>query len=530
MKNAISLILAGFIVFSPCALAIAGTNAATYTFAGGNWTDAKSWQPQGVPGVSDNVIIPAGKSVIMPDDCMLGTLTIQGKATMGVALRLSTMTIEKGGVFITGGDLHCAGMLKNAGSIGGKSLKIVVQNFENSGLIQVGKANLTVVFKLTNTSHLQGGGPLMIRANQLENSGTIFGAFDRGDVSIFVNKDVVNNGTIRAADGFLQKTDKNNRNGRSVWIACSSFSGTGKIVPGDGVNGNPPSKGGKAVIGSVFDQELWDKEEPGPPTGNPPDDLSAWNVQVRKAKDGVSPFPKGLLAFDPPQGSKLSAEGVPTFICKTGGGTIVTSLHYRGHGTVLVRGQSSPSWAVLAYQADYISSEGKTTVVIKIPPRPEGLGRITLKYAVAGTAMMATLTIEIYFTKCPVITFKLGQREATIKDDNGKTKNATMPVAPKTINGQVMVPLRFFVEACGGKVAWNGYTKTATIKMPGRVACFTSNSKSANLNGRPEGLPAGCYITQGRMMVPVGSLADLIGGSVRQTLDEISFEYPFCKN
>ncbi len=525
MKNAISLILAGFIVFSPCALAIAGTNAATYTFAGGNWTDAKSWQPQGVPGVSDNVIIPAGKSAIMPDDCMLGTLTIQGKATMGVALRLSTMTIEKDGVFITGGDLHCAGMLKNAGSIGGKSLKIVVQNFENSGMVQVGKANLTVVFKLTNTSYLQGGGPLMIRANQLENSGTIFGAFDRGDVSIFVNKDVINNGTIGAADGFLQKTDKN-RNGRSVWIACSSFSGTGKIIPGDGVNGNPPSKGGKAVIGSVFDQEQWDKEEPGPPIGNQPDDLSAWNAQVRKAKDGVSPFPEGLLAFDQPQGSKLSAEGVPTFICKTGGGAIVTNLRYNGQGTVLVRGQASPSWATLAYQADYIGSEGKTAVVVKIPPRPEGLERITLKYAVAGTAMMASLIIEVYFTKCPVITFKLGQREATIKDDNGKTKKATMPVTPKTMNGQVMVPLRFFVEACGGEVAWDGNTKTATIKMPGRAADFTNNSKTASLNGRREGLPAGCYIAQGRMMVPVGSLADLVGGITTYSKSFIQFQYP----
>lgn len=497
---------------------------ATYTFIGGSWTDKNSWEPATAgngPGLDDNVVIPEGGNAVMPKSCDIGTLTVRGKLTMGNDLRLNSMTVETGGVFELGADLTCTGMLKNNGQIKGGDIFLKCQNFENSAFfIATGKVQVVAVFNIKNLGTLKAGPLLMLRSNNFTNDGLLETTAKPGTVAVFINNNLANNGSIRASAG------KSGSNGGAIFVACSSFEGTGKVYPGDGGNGNPPGKKGVALIGSSFDQTGWTNWEPTAPKGNPPQNLTAWNAQVVQAKDGKSSISTGNLKIVPPTTSKPDSDGFYTHICDVSGGTYNFTLAWSGQGIAHIKGSTSNGWALNVPVNTMLEGE-RCSARVTIPPSSEGVKTLTISYAVLKSNFRATLTVLVYFVRHPVITFKTGQRIAQVENQNRVSSKQYMHVAPYKTGNCVMVPLRFFVETCNGSVSWDAKTRTAKVSMPGRKLGFSKNSANSTINGHQQKLASKCTIIAGRIMVPVSDLADMSGASSKLLKNgEMSFKYP----
>ena len=63
---------------------------------------------------------------------------------------------------------------------------------------------------------------------------------------------------------------------------------------------------------------------------------------------------------------------------------------------------------------------------------------------------------------------KIGSNVIT-SDINGEVKEKTLDVAPYIVNGSTLIPLRGLVEEMGAEIAWDGDTKSITLKIPGRT-------------------------------------------------------------
>ena len=505
----------------------------TYIFKGGEWGAIDSWDPRlpqaGGPSPSDNAIIPEGTNAAMPKVCDVGTLTISGKVTMGDELLVNSMTIESKGEFMTGTNLRCNGMVKNLGRVSGKTFKGTIQNLDNSGSIDIaGKINIVVMFKLTNTSNIKSIGLMMLRSGLLVNTGTIKAIGTPGNIALFVNREMINDGKVDAASGYTDNAFRGT-NGGNVWVACSRVAGIGSIIPGSGGDGNPPGKKGQTLIGEIFDQNEWNTETMKAPKGNPPSDLTAWIGQLGKGnpKDGKMLGSSGTLSLSTPPGARPGYYSKTlTYIGNVAGTTITSTLAWNGQGIVYVEGRCNQPSAKVNLIATYLRPGEKTGINITFPYTPEGLKTLVLTFRVPETNYQTSLEIDIYFVKCPIIEGKVGQKTCKIADDKGVSRNAMMVVAPTMKNGVLVVPLRFFVESCGGKVVWDSKTHSATVTIPGRVVTFSKSSNYASVNGYKENLSSSSFIQSNRMMVDAKSLADFIGASFKLDSSGYTFTYP----
>lgn len=532
MRKTTGLILACIFMLSGAHFAFGAESesvATTYTYKGGDWKNPSSWEPpsQGNEGPSkdSNIIIPKSLTAAAPADLDIATVTVAGKLILEQSFTANSMTIEVGGECVFPKKGKITGALKNSGTITTSGCNLMMMNFENPGQINsTGTISFTTAFMASNSGTITSTGHIMFWFGEFINTGKIMTTTNAAIAIYTVNK-FNNIGLVKAGNG--KASGGIGSDGGSIYIAVSSFEGTGSIEPGNGADGASPGKAGLALIGANFNTDAWGKNTPTPPTGSPPSNLEAWNAQLRPGKDGrKTDATNGTLYFDKIASSQPGPFGAPSVICQTAGGSVVLTLKWEGAGVLIVRGSTNKEWAKLSMPIDYIPAKGKLNLTLRLDAKPEGNDRIVVTYTSPGTSYLAKVILDVFFAKCPVIECSLGSKEAKVTNDNKVTVKKTMSVAPYIAGKTVMVPLRFFVENCGGKVIWDDAAKTAKVSMPGRECVFALGSVKAQVNSNSFDLATSTKLVSGRLMAPVESLAQMVGARVSVADGKITFVYP----
>lgn len=87
-------------------------------------------------------------------------------------------------------------------------------------------------------------------------------------------------------------------------------------------------------------------------------------------------------------------------------------------------------------------------------------------------------------------------------------------VAPQSINGRTMVPMRSIFEALGATVTWNADTKQAVATKGDKRVTLTLNSDTAYINGEAKTLEAPAISYNGSTLVPARFVAEAFGANV----------------
>jgi len=93
-------------------------------------------------------------------------------------------------------------------------------------------------------------------------------------------------------------------------------------------------------------------------------------------------------------------------------------------------------------------------------------------------------------------------------------RRLTFEIAPQTINGRTMLPLRAIFEEMGATVAWDGATQTATAIRGDTVVVLTVGSLSPTVNGVVVPIDQAGVIIDGRTLAPLRFVAEAYGGTV----------------
>ena len=140
----------------------------------------------------------------------------------------------------------------------------------------------------------------------------------------------------------------------------------------------------------------------------------------------------------------------------------------------------------------YVSTDGETweaaAVGVKMPINKD-IKKITFDKEIdvrfmeieveeAHAKRVSCCEIEFYqskeaYDKSHIVTkekyeLKIGSNVIT-SDINGEVKEKNLDVAPYIVNGSTLIPLRGLVEEMGAEIAWDGDTKSITLKIPGRT-------------------------------------------------------------
>lgn len=532
MRKTTGLILACIFMLSGAHFAFAAESeniGTTHTFKGGDWKNPLSWEPQTLgstgPAKESNIIIPKSLTATAPADLDITTITVAGKLILEQSFTANSMTIEVGGECVLPKKGKVTGLLRNAGTITTSGCTLMMMNFENPGQINsTGTISFTVMFSASNSGTITSTGHILFWFGEFINTGKIM-TTTNANIAIYTVNKFNNIGRVSAGNG--KEAGGVGGDGGNIYIAVSEFEGTGSIEPGDGADAAIPGKAGVAVIGANFDTEAWGNGTPTSPTGSPPENLEPWKAQVQKGRDGrKTDAVNGTLYFEKVASSQPGPFGAPSVVCQTAGGSIALTLRWEGAGVLMVRGSTNKEWAKLSMPIDYIPPKGKLNLTLRLDARAQGNDRIVVTYTSPGTPYLAKLTLDVFFAKCPIIECALGCKEAKVTDNNKVTAKKTMSVAPYIAGKTVMVPLRFFVENCGGKVVWDDTAKTAKVSMPGRECVFALGSVKASVNSNSFNLSASTKLVGGRLMAPVDSLAQMVGARVSVADGKITFVYP----
>ncbi|WP_248924525.1 copper amine oxidase N-terminal domain-containing protein [Paenibacillus hamazuiensis] len=79
----------------------------------------------------------------------------------------------------------------------------------------------------------------------------------------------------------------------------------------------------------------------------------------------------------------------------------------------------------------------------------------------------------------------------------------TLEVAPFTLEGRTMVPIRFIGEALGAKVDWNAEARRVTLTKDDIKIELVIDQKDAYVNGALHVLDSPAVIREGITLVPV---------------------------
>jgi len=95
---------------------------------------------------------------------------------------------------------------------------------------------------------------------------------------------------------------------------------------------------------------------------------------------------------------------------------------------------------------------------------------------------------------------------------NGAALNFNVP--PQMANGRVMVPVRAIFEAMGASVNWDETTLTATAKRGNTVVVMRIGSALPTVNGKIVPIDQPAMIQDGRTLAPLRFVAEAFGGRV----------------
>ncbi len=122
----------------------------------------------------------------------------------------------------------------------------------------------------------------------------------------------------------------------------------------------------------------------------------------------------------------------------------------------------------------------------------------------------------------------LGSSCASAKNDEIKVvydgEAIEFDVQPEIIADRVMVPMRTIFETFGTKVKWDGETQTVTAKKKSKTIGMTIGSKDMTKNEETYSFDTAPVIADGRTLVPVRAISDLLELDVEWNDDEKTVE------
>jgi hypothetical protein len=123
----------------------------------------------------------------------------------------------------------------------------------------------------------------------------------------------------------------------------------------------------------------------------------------------------------------------------------------------------------------------------------------------------------------------LGSGCANAKNDNAKSdtikvmydgKTIEFDVQPEIIDDRVMVPMRTIFETFGAKVKWDGDSQTITAKKKSKTIEMTIGSEDMTKNDETYSFDTAPVIEDGRTLVPVRAISDMLGLDVDWNSDD----------
>jgi hypothetical protein len=86
-----------------------------------------------------------------------------------------------------------------------------------------------------------------------------------------------------------------------------------------------------------------------------------------------------------------------------------------------------------------------------------------------------------------------------------------LDAAPVLVGGATYVPLAVVSKGFGGAVTWDAVKKQVTVKSGTKLLVFTLGSKSVTVNGVVQTMAAAPFSANGRTMVPLRAISELLG-------------------
>lgn len=103
----------------------------------------------------------------------------------------------------------------------------------------------------------------------------------------------------------------------------------------------------------------------------------------------------------------------------------------------------------------------------------------------------------------------LGRKSITV---DGQQRE--LDFAPYAVDGHTLIPIRFFVDALGGEVFWNQQAKRASVIRDGHLVEMWTEDGLVTVNGKPAESPVPPQIRNGRVMLPLRFIAEVLGWDV----------------
>jgi chitodextrinase len=94
---------------------------------------------------------------------------------------------------------------------------------------------------------------------------------------------------------------------------------------------------------------------------------------------------------------------------------------------------------------------------------------------------------------------------------NFKLVNLGAGLAPTTVNGQMIVPLKPIFEALGLSITYDAKSKTVTGTKKGFSIKLTQGKNTAVINGKNKTMVVATFVKNGKLMIPLGFVAKELG-------------------
>ena len=155
-------------------------------------------------------------------------------------------------------------------------------------------------------------------------------------------------------------------------------------------------------------------------------------------------------------------------------------------------------------------SDGKLNIFIT----PQSGGRILTSAVRVEAATEEERALSKLFDLAPTaIVLKTGAKTAYASGQGFLIPD----VVPLLDDGKVMVPLRFITESLGAGVVWDDSTNTAVITVGSHTLAVTVNEKTCLLSGEPRELEREAAEINGRLMLPVRDICEMLDKDVLWT-------------
>ncbi|MDT2304588.1 copper amine oxidase N-terminal domain-containing protein [Paenibacillus larvae] len=132
------------------------------------------------------------------------------------------------------------------------------------------------------------------------------------------------------------------------------------------------------------------------------------------------------------------------------------------------------------------------------------------------TSLLALLMIVVTFI--PNVAVGASYEEVKLVL-NGKELNPDVPA--RIVDNYTVVPINTISKATGADISWDGDNWIVTVVKGGKTVKLTIGNKTAYVNGVPQTLPVAPFIENGRTLVPLRFVGEVLGLDI--TWDGINY-------